>query len=181
MLGVGVALALGSTRALSLWRARANVAVVNTGILAALDRQRGGQIENLLRGAGPSPYLRIAEALGTTAHALITHDRHSDVSERALRLQLGRVSARNLALANQRLRRSSWLDALTVAAIALVGFSAALSEAPSAKAALGLVAATLLWLANVSTARSLASSFYSGAEALVDALVDLVLELRGTK
>lgn len=176
-LALTIALLAGSSRALLLWRYTVKVELVNVAVVTAFGENRDHQIPALLEGIGSAPYLELACVLGKAAARLVAVEGAEGASARELREQLGRESGRALVAASGRLRKSAWLDAVTVMANAWVGIGAVAGDAPSGRTVLALVAATLLWVANVYTARSLATRMYAGATALVDSFVEILLEL----
>jgi len=96
-----------------------------------------------------------------------------------VRKRLEHDMMRALAVANQSLRRFAWLDSFALVAIAFAGISAVLDGKATPNLALELLAATLLWLANVRARRSVATRMYAGATALVDGLVKSLELIRG--
>jgi hypothetical protein len=163
---VGVALLFGSIRAIELLRSAPKVDVVNVVVLSALAEGRGRDLDALLRHVGSSPYFDVARALAQPLEKLT-----DDTGDRELRKRLERETLIALATANRALRRFAWLDSLALVAVAFAGISAAVDRHATPVLALELVAATLLWLANVRGRRSLATRFYAGATALVDGLL----------
>ncbi len=154
----------GSVRALLLWRASSGVEVVNVAVLNALAEGRGRDLEGLLRGSGSALYLDVAGAIGRTALELRAEQ------DRRQRLQHAARAA--LVAAGQRLRRHAWLDFVSLAALVYAGVDAAVFGAATPFKAVALLAATLLWLANLRSARNIATRCYAGAGALVDSLVE---------
>jgi hypothetical protein len=164
---VVLALLAGTLRALSLWRAASRVEVVNVVVLNALAQGRGHQLETLLRGSGSGPYLAVAGAIGRAALEL----RESAPLEQSPRQALQHAARAALFDAGRRLRRHAWLDFVSLAAIAYAGIDAITRASATPFKAVALLAATLLWLANLRTARSIATHSYAGAGALVDSLL----------
>jgi hypothetical protein len=162
---VGFALALGTLRALVLWRAQTRVEVVNVVVLGALGEGRGHELPNVLRRSGSALYLDVAARIVDPVDKLFDGDR------KALEKRLERDSMRALAEANARLRRHGWMDALVLTAIALTGLAALSGESPGIVLTGELLAATLLWLANVRAARSIATRLHAGAMTLVESLM----------
>lgn len=173
---VRFALVLGTLRALLLLRAQTKVEVVNVVVLGALGEGRGADLPNVLRQSGSALYLEVAMRIVEPTEKLF------GVGPRELRKRLERDAIKGLAHANARLRRFWWMDTLVLCAILLTGFSAFSGERPSPVLAAELVAASLLWLANVRGARSASTRLYAGAMALVESLVqgvDQIEKARG--
>jgi hypothetical protein len=162
---VGVALLVGSIRAIYLWRSAPRVDVVNVVVLNALAAGRGRDLEKLLQSVGSAPYFDLAR---TVAHSL---DELPTTDDRAARKQLEREMTIALVAAHRALRRFAWLDSLALACIVFAGIAAAVDGRASPILALELLAATLLWLSNVRGARSIATRMVAGATALVDSLM----------
>jgi hypothetical protein len=162
---VGVALLVGSIRAIYLWRSAPRVDVVNVVVLNALAEGRARDLDQLLQNVGSAPYFDLARAVAHSVERLPTTD------DRAARKQLEREMMIALAAAHRALRRFAWLDTLALAAITFAGVAAAVDGRASLILALELLAATLLWLSNVRGARSIATRMVAGATALVDSLV----------
>ncbi len=169
------ALSAGSLRALLLWRAGPRVAVVNTVVLTTLGEGRSSDIPGLLAATGRTPYHRVASELGQLAVRLAGHG-GAGVEPASLREMLHHEAARALSRAHRELNRSGWLDGVAFAAIVTAGLGAAVYGTDSAKLVLAMLAATLLWFANVLTARSTARSMYAGAMALADSLWEALME-----
>ncbi len=169
---VGVALLLGTLRALTLWRAQTKVEVVNVVVLSALGEGRGGDLPTVLRRSGAALYLEVA------ARIVEPVDKLFDDDTRALKKRLERDALKALAHANTRLKGLWWMDTLVIAAIAVTGFSAFSGENRSIVLTGELLAATLLWIANVKGARNASTRLYAGAMALVESLVAAAAELR---
>lgn len=169
------ALIAGSVRALLLWRATIAVDVVNVVVLKALAEGRGKDLPELLRGSGSAPYLDVAAAVGRAALELSA----AASSEKASRERLEHEARVAVSAASARLRRHAWLDALSLCAIAFAGLFAVMNASASPVETGGLIAATLLWLANVRGARSIGTRVYSGATALVDSVLEGLDERRG--
>lgn len=169
------ALVAGSVRALMLWRASVAVDVVNVVVLNALAEGRGKSLREVLRGSGSAPYLDVAAAIGRAA----LDPGASASPENTVRERLQHAARAALIAASGRLRRHAWLDALSLSAIAFAGLNAVLNASASGIESAGLVAATLLWLANVRGARSIGTRVYSGATALVDSLLESLDDRRG--
>jgi hypothetical protein len=160
-----VSLIAASLRAALLLRASTKVDAVNTAVLTTLAGGRGRELADLLSSSGPALYLGVARAVSLPLDKILAPDT-ADV-----RTRLERDAQGALVTANGSLRRLGWLDAVALAGIALAGAAAVTGEYPSLVHALGLVAATLLWLSNLYRARSLATRMFAGAMALVDGLV----------
>jgi hypothetical protein len=160
-----VSLVAASLRAALLLRASTKVEAVNAAVLTTLAGGRGRELPDLLSSSGPALYLGVARAISLPVEKILAFD------GAALRKELERDAQTALIGANRWLRRSAWLDAVALAGIALAGAAAVTGEYPSLVHALGLVAATLLWLSNLYGARSLATRMFAGAMALVDGLV----------
>jgi hypothetical protein len=171
---VFLALLVGSIRALLLWRASSGVEVVNIAVLSALAEGRGPDLEGLLRGSGSGLYLDVAGAIGRTALALRRAGAEQDVRQR-----LQHAARTAVMAAGQRLRRHAWLDVSSLAALVYAGIDAAVYGAATPFKAVALVAATLLWFANLQSARSIATRCYAGASALVESLVESFDRLPG--
>jgi hypothetical protein len=138
--------------------------VVNVVVLSALAEGRAATLDVLLRSLGSAPYFELARTLVLAAQKL-------DLTDRAARKQLERETTAALVVAHRALRRFAWLDSFALVGIVLAGLSAALERQATLVVALELLAATLLWLANVRAARSIALRMVASAEALVDGLV----------
>jgi len=160
-----ISLVAASLRAALLLRASTKVAAVNTAVLTMLAGGRGRELADLLSSSGPALYLGVARAISLPLEKILASD------GAAARKELERDAQTALIAANRSLRRLAWLDAVSLAGIALAGAAAVTGEYPSLVHALGLTAATLLWLSNLYGARSLATRMFAGAMALVDALV----------
>jgi hypothetical protein len=169
---VGGALLLGTLRALSLWRAQTKVEVVNVVVLSALGEGRGSDLPAVLRRSGAALYLEVAARIVEPVEKLFGDDTG------ALKKRLERDALKALAHANARLKQYWWMDTLVIAAIAVTGFSAFSGRTPSVVLTGELLAATLLWLANVRGARNASTRVYAGAMALVESLVAAAAELR---
>jgi hypothetical protein len=65
------------------------------------------------------------------------------------------------------------LDYVALLSVAFAGISAVTGSRPSTLVALGLLAATLLWVANVYTTRNIATRMYAGAFALVESIFEV--------
>lgn len=163
---VGIALLLGSIRALGLWRFAARADVVNVVVMTTLAQGRGKDLGAVLDRSGSGLYLEVARAVAEPADKLL------DGEPAELRARLERDARIALSQLNRKLRRHAWLDALSVVAIGLAGVTALVGERPSLVTTLGLVAASLLWLSNVRGARSTATQAYAAALALVDGLLE---------
>ena len=160
-----VSLVAASVRAALLLRASTRVDAVNTAVLTTLAGGRGRELADLLSKSGPALYLGVAQAISLPVERIFASD------GAALRKELERQAQTALTAANRSLRRLAWLDAVSLVGIALAGAAAVTGEYPSLVHALGLLAATLLWLSNLYGARSLATRMFAGAMALVDGLV----------
>jgi hypothetical protein len=160
-----VSLVAASLRAALLLRASTKVEAVNAAVLTTLAGGRGRELADLLSSSGPALYLGVARAISLPV------DKISASDTAVVRKQLERDAQMALMEANRSLRRSAWLDAVALVGIALAGAAAMTGERPSLVHALGLLAATLLWLSNLYGARSLATRMFAGAMALVDGLV----------
>lgn len=156
----------GSIRALLLWRASIGVEVVNVAVLSALAEGRGHSLDQLLRGSGSALYLDVAGAIGRAALEL-----RAAPAKQEPRPGLQHAARAALIAAGQRLRRHAWLDFVSLAAVVYAGIDAAVYGGATPFKTVALVAATLLWLANLRSARSIATRSYAGASALVDGLV----------
>jgi hypothetical protein len=172
---VGVALLVGSIRAIYLWRSGPRVDVVNVVVLNALAEGRGRDLEKLLSSVGSAPYFDLAR---TVAHSL---EKLPTTDDRAARKQLEREMMIALAAAHRALGRFAWLDSLALACIVFAGVAAAVDGRASLLLALELLAATLLWLSNVRGARSIATRMVAGATALVDSLMKSLDMIRAAK
>lgn len=162
---VGIALFLGSIRAIELWRSSPRVDVVNVVVMSALAEGRARDIERLLKGSGSSPYFGVALAM-VNAFAKLETDQ-----PRAARPLLEREMLVALATANRALRRFAWLDSFAIASILFAGITAGMAGQPTFVLAFELVAATLLWLSNLYARRSIATRMYAGGSSLVGDLV----------
>jgi len=162
---VVVALVASSLRAALLFRASIKVEAVNAVVLATLANGRGHELPDVLSSSGTAPYLPVARSISLPLEKLLVAD------EREVRERLERDARIALTTATRRLNRFAWLDAASLAAIILAGAGAVTGDSVSAMLALGLVAATLLWLSNVYGARNVATRMFAGAMALVDGLV----------
>jgi hypothetical protein len=160
-----VSLVAASLRAALLLRASTKVEAVNTAVLTTLASGRGRELADLLSSSGPALYLGVARSISLPVDKILASDA-ADVRKR-----LERDAQAALMVANRSLGRLAWLDAVALVGIALAGAAAVTGEYPSLVHALGLVAATLLWLSNLYGARSLATRMFAGAMALVDGLV----------
>lgn len=169
---VFASLLAGSIRALLLWRATIGVEVVNVAVLSALAEGRGRDLEGLLRGSGSALYLDVAGAIGRTAVELRAARIEQD---RGQRLQHAARAA--IIVAGQRLRRYAWLDFVSLAALVYAGIDAAVYGRATSFKAVALLAATLLWLANLRSARTIATRCYAGASSLVDSVVQSLNQL----
>ena len=163
---VVLALLAGTLRAAELWRASIGVAVVNVVVLNALAEGRGKNLREVLRGSGSAPYLDAAAAIGQAAFELGA----SESPEDTIRERLEQEARVAVIAASGRLRKHAWLDAVALAAIVFAGLNAVMNASASEVESIGLVAATLLWFANMRGARSIMTRVYSGATALVDSL-----------
>jgi hypothetical protein len=172
---VVIALLAGTVRALLLWRASIGVEVVNVVVLNALAEGRMADLPALLRGSGSAPYLEVAGAIGQAALKL----HGSGSGERDMNQQLRHDAQRAVFMASRRLQRHAWLNHVSLAGIAFAGIDAAVNGTATSFKALGLLAATLLWLSNLRGARSIATRAYAGASALVDGLIAGRDQLRG--
>jgi hypothetical protein len=162
---VVVSLLSGSIRAAHLFRASGKVDVVNAVVLTTLANGRGQELPNLLSSSGSALYLTVARSISLPLDKLLVSD------EREARQRLERDAQIAVMTANRSLNRFAWLDFVSLATIMLAGLGAATATSHSAILALGLVAATLLWLSNIRGARSIATRMFAGAMALVDGLV----------
>ncbi len=163
---VVLALLAGTVRALVLWRATIGVEVVNVVVLNALGEGRGRDLPALLRGSGSAPYLDVAGAIAASLLALRSSSPEQDLPRRLRHDAQAAVMA-----ASRRLKRHAWLDYLALAGIAFAAVDAAVSGKASGFETGGVIAATVLWLANVRGASSIATRIYAGASALVDSLL----------
>jgi hypothetical protein len=185
---VVVALLAGSFRALRIWRASTKVEVVNMAVLSLLARGRSEDLGALLAASGPAAYLTVARAIGKSAIGLLADDeseknapgKSAELQRQAhgAREQLAHDAQLAVITAARRFGREVWLDAVVLVAIGFAGVSAALGNQASGPVALGLVAATLLWLANVWGARSTTTRMYAGAMALVDSIIENLEQFR---
>lgn len=171
-LAVFSSLLAGSVRALLLWRASTSVEVVNVAVLSALAQGRGQDLDGLLRGAGSGLYLDVARAIGRAALEL-----QGTADHQAPRQHLERSARAALIAAGQRLRRHAWLDFVALAALVYAGIDAAIYGRATPFKAVALLAATLLWLANLRSARAIATRSYAGASALVDSALQSFAQL----
>jgi hypothetical protein len=169
---LGAAFIFGSIRALQLWRAQTRVEVVNVVVLSALGEGRGADIPGVLRSSGSALYLEVACRLVEPLASL------DEADEAEVKNRLEREAVKALTVVNRRISGLWWLDTLSLIAIAFAGFSAFSGERPSLVQTLALLAATLLWLANVRGARSLSTRMYAGATALVEGIVKILGTLR---
>lgn len=159
----------GTVRALLLWRASIGVEVVNVAVLAALAEDRGASLEKLLRGAGSGLYLDVAGAIGRAALELQT----SGPGEPEERRQLEHAARSAIQSAGRAVQRHAWLDYLGLVAVGYAGIDALTHASATPFKAVALVAATLLWFANLRTARHIATRIYAGASALIDGVLAL--------
>jgi hypothetical protein len=177
----------GSVRALLLWRASISVEVVNVVVLSVLAEGRGRDLEGVLRGSGSAAYLDVAAAIGRSALELRAEadaraakearanaepEAHAEAASetaatRDPRQRLQHAAQAAILAAGKRLRRHAWLDSVVLATLAYAGIEAAMSASATSFEAASLVAATLLWVANVLGARNIATRIYAGASALV--------------
>jgi hypothetical protein len=164
---VVVAFVAGTVRALLLWRSSTSVEVVNVVVIETLAGGHGASLEKLLRGSGSALYLEVAGALGRAAFELRAGGRES----RDARQQLEHVARGAIQKAGTQLRRSAWLDALALASACYAGIDAVTRTSATPFKAVALAAATLLWLANVQSARHIATRVYAGANALIEGLL----------
>jgi ElaB/YqjD/DUF883 family membrane-anchored ribosome-binding protein len=164
---VVVAFLAGSVRALLLWRASTSVEVVNVVVLETLAEGHGASLEKLLRGSGSALYLEVATAIGRAALSLPT----SNGESRDARKELQHVAREAIQNAAMRVRRSAWLDVIALAAIGYAGVDAATRSSATPFKAVAMAAATLLWFANLQTARHIATRVYAGANALIESLL----------
>ncbi len=169
-----LALLAGSIRALVLWRASIGVAVVNVAVLGALVEGHGQSLRTLLRRSGSGWYLDVAGAIGQSALDLSSGEHADDELQKRLR----HAAHAAIFAANRRLQRHAWLGHFSLAAIAFAGFDVTFNASAGPLKAGGMVAATLLWVANVRTARSIATRIYVGANALVDSLLASLDQIR---
>lgn len=167
-----MALGAGGIRAVFLWRAFTRVDVVNVAVLGTLSRGRAQDLAALLAGVGPALYPRVVSAVCEPVQKLMSG------SDAEVRARLDHDGTQALILAHRQLRRSAWLDGVTVGGMALCGISVLVGSAPGAAPAGGLVAATLLWLANVRAARHIATGMHAGVAALVDSLMAALEPIR---
>lgn len=165
------ALVLGSLRALLLFRLSTGVEAVNAVVLATLASGRGRDLGGVLGGSAVL-YASVARSICEPLDKLWESDRQ------ALRRRLERDAHAAIVGAQRALGRFAWLDALSLAAIVLAGVSALTGVVPTAKVAVGLLAATLLWLSNLYGARGVSRRIAAGAFALVDSLVTGAEEIR---
>lgn len=177
----------GSVRALLLWRASTSVEVVNVVVLSVLAEGRGKDLQGVLRGSGSAAYLDVAAAIGRSALELRAdaearaameagasaepEARAEAATERDPRQRLQHAAQAAILTAGKRLRRHAWLDSVVLATLAYAGIEAAMSASATSFEAVSLVAATLLWVANVLGARNIATRIYAGASALVDSVL----------
>jgi len=168
------ALLAGTVRALLLWRASIRVEVVNVVVLSALAEGRGRELESLLRGSGSALYLDVAGAIGRAALEL-----RQGGAEESPRQWLQRAAQAGVFSAGRRLRRHAWLDLVSLAAIAYGGLGALASASATPFKAVALLSATLLWLANLRMARSIATRIYAGASSLVDSVLASLDQVQG--
>jgi hypothetical protein len=165
---VVLALVAGTIHALILFRASVGVEVVNVAVLTAIAEGRGSKLRALLRGSGSAPYLDVALTVGNSALELRAHE----LAPRELRRRLDHDAKVAVIAASRRLRREAWLDYLSLAAILFAAFDVLASPVRASEfTTLGVIAATLLWFANIRGARSIATRAYAGAVALVDGLI----------
>jgi hypothetical protein len=162
---VVIALFCGGIRATQLFRASGKVDVINAVVLATLANGRGQELPHVLSSSGSALYLTVAHSISVPLDKLLVSD------EAEARRQLEQDAQIALTTANRSLARFAWLDFISLGAILLAGVGAATGKSHSAMLALGLVAATLLWLSNLHSARSIATRMFAGAMALVDGLV----------
>jgi hypothetical protein len=172
---VVAALLAGTVRALLLWRASIRVEVVNIVVLKALAEGRGRELESILRGSGSALYLEVAGAIGRAALEL----QGATAAEQDPRKWLQHAAQAGIFSAGRRLRRHAWLDFLSLASIAYSGVGALASASATPFKAVALLAATLLWLANMRTARSIAMHCYAGASALIDSVLASFEQVQG--
>jgi hypothetical protein len=158
-------LVAASLRAVLLLRASSKVEAVNAVALTTLASGRSRELPDVLSSSGSALYLTVVRSIS------LPLDKLSTLDEGELRERLERDAQIALMTASRALRRSAWLDAASLGAILLAGASAVTGDRPPAMAALGLVAATLLWLSNAYRARSIATRMFAGAMVLVDGLV----------
>lgn len=163
---VVLALLAGTVRALVLWRAAIGVDVVNVVVLQTLAEGHGGNLEKVLRGSGSALYLAVAGAIGRAALEL--QARGSEPLD--TRQQLEQAAQRAILQAGSRLRKTAWLDVVALAGIGYAGIDAFTRHSASPFNPVALVAATLLWLANLRSARHIATRTYAGASALIESL-----------
>jgi hypothetical protein len=162
---VAGALSLGTVRAVQIFRLSSKVEVVNAVVLTTLANGRGHELSKLLESAGRGLYLGVARSIGLFFMQLLGSE------DTDLRGRLRKEAQTALIVASRSLRRFAWLETLSLALIVLAGVGAVTGENPSAMVALGLVAATLLWLSNVYATRNVATRLFAGAMALVDSLL----------
>ncbi|HEY6725738.1 MAG TPA: hypothetical protein VI197_17005 [Polyangiaceae bacterium] len=166
------ALALGSLRALVLWRAQSKVDAVNAAVLGTLSEGRAEDLDRVLAGAGAGLYLDVARAVALPVDKL----REEQTTE--LRQRLDRDMRRALVVAGQRARQLGWLDSVCMVLSAAAAVTNLISRAPSTITTLGLLAATLLVWSNQRGYRALLRDQVAGAAALVDALVVGIEQIR---
>jgi len=169
---VVITLALGSLRALVLWRAQSKVDAVNAAVLGMLSEGRADDLDRVLAGAGSGLYLDVARAIALPVDKL----REDQSGE--LRQRLERDMKRALVLAGQRSRQLGWLDSVCMVLSAAAAVTIVVSRAPSAVTTMGLLAATLLVWSNQRSYRALLRDQVAGAAALVDAVVVGIEQIR---
>ncbi|HEU5076058.1 MAG TPA: hypothetical protein VFU02_17815 [Polyangiaceae bacterium] len=167
-----LALALGSLRALVLWRAQSKVDVVNAVVLGTLSAGRPEDLTRVLSGSGSGLYLEVVRAIVEPLEKL--RQEHGPELRRRLELDMQRA----LVLAGRHSRRLGWLDPICMVLCALAAVATVVSRTPSSVTSLGLFAATLLVWSNQRGYRALVREQVAGAAALVDALVLGIEQIR---
>jgi hypothetical protein len=148
------------------------VDVVNVVVVSALAQGKASELRGVLKNAGSGLYLGVAESIAQP------FDKFELEDAKELRTRLERDAQRALSLANRSLGRFAALDGLAIVAIVASGVWAMTVERPSLSTTLGLLAATVLWFANVRGARAISTRAYAGAMALVDSLVKSAEDIR---
>lgn len=177
---VVVALLAGSLRAVQVWRKAARVDVVNVVVLNTVASGKVRDLPALLRSSGQRGYSEVALAVAESAMRLVVqsqsggdapgHDRRMPTLPEA-RAILEHEAVRAVIPAVRRTWSDTVLDAVVLLGLVFAGVNAAVGNQASVAIAAGLLAATLLWISNVSGSRANATRIYAGAMALADSMV----------
>jgi len=164
-LGLGVALGFGGIRALELWRAQGDFRATNVVVMRTLLEGRGRDLPELLAKSGPSLYVQVARAILTPPDKL-----WASADEDAASM-LKRDSELACVHRIRHLERGLWLEMSSWVGIATAAAGLFFEPSESRLGGLGLVAASLLIIANQRASRAVRAGALVGAAQLVDALL----------